>query len=114
VRIGIVGGLDRAGSILSQLASAAGHELLLHDGSMSSCGARALQYLAERADLVLVLTDVNSHGAVGYTRRILRNRGRSPLLLRRCGSARFMTLLAALERRERLHGVSEAEALVAS
>lgn len=102
MRIGIVGGLDRAGSVLSRMAAVAGHELLLHDGSMSSCGARALERLVERADLVLVLTDVNSHGAVRHARQILRERGRSPLLLRRCGSVRFAALLEAMRRRERL------------
>jgi hypothetical protein len=105
MQIGIVGGLDSAGPALSRLAAAAGHELLLHDGSMSSCGARALERLVDRADLVLVLTDVNSHGAVRHARKLLRERGRWPLLLRRCGSVRFASLLASLERREELaHG----------
>lgn len=98
MRIGIVGGLDRAGTVLSRLASAAGHELTLHDGAMSSCGARALERLVDRADVVVILTGVNSHAAVLRARRLLRVRGRAPLLLRGCGAARFGALLAELER----------------
>ncbi len=96
MRIGIVGGVGRAGAVLSRIAAAAGHELLLHDGAMSSCGSRALARLVDGADLVVVLTDVNSHGAVRHARQLLRERGRTPVLLRRCGSVRFAELLAAL------------------
>lgn len=110
MRIGIVGGLDRSGAALSRMAEARGHELLLHDGGMSSCGARALERLVERADLVVVLTDVNSHGAVRHARQLLRERGRAPLLLRRCGSVRFAALLAALAQRERLEVAELSEA----
>ncbi|HEX7621933.1 MAG TPA: DUF2325 domain-containing protein [Anaeromyxobacteraceae bacterium] len=99
MRIGIVGGLGRAEPLFAQLAAAAGHEALFHDGSMSASGVRGLLRVLERADLVLLLTDVNSHGAVRHARQILRVRGRSPVLMRRCGSARFAALLAALQAR---------------
>jgi hypothetical protein len=58
------------------------------------------------ADLVLLLTDVSSHGAVRHARQVLRERGRSPVLLRRCGSARFASLLAALDERARSAGAN--------
>lgn len=109
MRIGIVGGLDRAGPSLSRQAEAMGHELLLHDGSMSSCGARALERLVERAELVVILTDVNSHGAVRHARQLLRERGRAPIILRRCGPGRFAALLGALARRVRVHGAELAQ-----
>ena len=57
------------------------------------------------ADLVLLLTDVSSHGAVRHARQVLRERGRSPVL-RRCGSARFAALLAALDERARFAGAN--------
>ncbi len=49
--------------------------------------------MVERCDLVVIVTDVNSHGAVQLTRRLLRSLGREPVLLRRCGTGRFATLL---------------------
>jgi ethanolamine utilization protein EutP (predicted NTPase) len=104
MRIGIVGGLDRAESLFAQLATAAGHQALFHDGSMTASGVRALLRVLEHADLVLLLTDVNSHGAVRHARQVLREQGRAPVLMRRCGSARFAALLATLETRAQFVG----------
>lgn len=97
MRIGLIGGLERAERLYLHLATSAGHEVLFHDGETSKRGVRALEHLVARSDLVVIVTDVNSHGAAQLARRRLRERGRSPLLLRRCGLARFATLLAALE-----------------
>lgn len=97
MRIGIVGGLTRAGSHYCRLAASAGHELLFHDGWMGGRGVKSLEHLVERSDVVVVVTDVNSHGAVQLARSRLRAGGRSPVLLRRCGLARFGALLAELE-----------------
>jgi hypothetical protein len=101
MRIGIVGGLDRSEPLFARLAEAAGHGATFHDGSTSASGVRALEGLVEHSDLVVILTDVNSHGAARLARRMLRERGRTPVLLRRCGSARFGALLAALDRHGR-------------
>jgi hypothetical protein len=96
MRIGIVGGLDRSGSMFEQLAASAGHVALLHDGDVHGHGVRRLEQLVDHADLVVVVTDVNSHGALKVARQLLRERGRSPLLMRRCGVAAFAKLLDAL------------------
>lgn len=96
MRIGIVGGLGRSGAMLEQLAACAGHMALLHDGDVQGQGVRRLEQLVDHADLVVVVTDVNSHGALRLARQLLRERGRSPLLMRRCGVAAFAKLLDAL------------------
>ncbi|HTP24841.1 MAG TPA: DUF2325 domain-containing protein [Anaeromyxobacteraceae bacterium] len=118
MRIGIIGGLARAEPHYERLAVAAGHRVLLHGGILRGRGIKALERLADGCDLVVVITDVNSHGAVQHVRRRLRERGRSPLLLRRLGLTRFATLLAALEAadaRGALAGVPEfAQARVAA
>ena len=100
MRIGIVGGLDRVESLYGQLAEEAGHEAVFHDGHVGGRGTQALARLVDGCDVVVVVTDVNSHGAVQFARRRMRRRGRTPLLLRRFGPARFVTLLAALNVRE--------------
>ncbi len=97
MRIAIIGGLGRAEPYYTRLAEAAGHRALFHDGAIGGRGTQALEHLVERCDVVVLVTDVNSHGAVQLVRRRLRERGRSPLLLRRMGLARFATLLAALD-----------------
>jgi hypothetical protein len=99
MRLGIVGGLGRSPPLYGRVAEARGHEALFHDGSLTGRGRRCLERLVDTCDLVVIVTDVNSHGAVQLARRLLRERGRSPLLLRRCGLARFAALLATLDAR---------------
>jgi hypothetical protein len=101
MRIGIVGGLGRNEALFEQLAACAGHTAVIHDGDDGARGRRRLQQLVEHSDLVVIVTDINSHGAVRHARQLLRERGRSPLLMRRCGVANFTTLLDALTRQDR-------------
>ena len=97
MRIGIVGGLDRSASDLKAVANAAGHDLCTHNGVLS--GKRAvssLRTLVARSDLVLVLTDVDSHNAVHMTRRFARTLGTSLRILRRLGSANLVAYLRSM------------------
>ena len=96
MRIGIVGGLDRAETRFQCLAESAGHEMLFHTGRVTGRGALALSRLVEKSDVVVIVTDENSHGAVQLTRKLLRLQGREPLLLRKCGIGRFASLLEEL------------------
>jgi hypothetical protein len=113
MRVGIVGGLARSEPHYSRLARAAGHEAVFHEGHVNGRQMRMLEQLLDRCDLVIIVTDVNSHGAVQLARRRLKERGRTPLLLRRCSPARFAQLLAALEVREERDQRSFAERAVA-
>jgi hypothetical protein len=99
MRIGIIGGLDRSESNYVRLAESLGHELLVHNGQLGGRGARALEGLLERSDVVVVVTAVNSHGALKLARSRLRERGLAPLLLNKLGFTRFNELLAALSKR---------------
>lgn len=96
--VGIVGGLDRVEPRYERLAQAAGHEAVFHDGHVGGRGRAALAQLVDRCDLVVIVTDVNSHGAVQFARHRLRGLGREPLLLRRCGPGRFSAILDALSK----------------
>jgi hypothetical protein len=97
VRIGVVGGLDRNARELAGLALASGHELEVHTGVLrgpaSSSGLRAL---VARADLVVILTDVNSHNAVQIARRQARLRNRRLRIMRRLGVSQLALLLREL------------------
>lgn len=94
MKVGIVGGVDRAEALYVRLARKAGHEIEFHDGSLRGRGSSALEGLVDRCDLVVVVTEVNSHGAVLLTRRLMREAGRSPILLRRFGVSRLMRVMA--------------------
>lgn len=75
--IGIVGGLGRSEPHFGRLAAGAGHEVMFHDGGIRGRGARALEHVVDRCELVVIVTDVNSHAAVQLARRRLRGQRRS-------------------------------------
>ncbi len=98
MHIGIVGGLDRTLRHYEQVAEAKGHQLTVHYGHMQGRGRDTLETLVSRSDIVLVVTDVNSHGAVIHARKVARSSGRRCVVVRRLGLRRFDTLLSQLER----------------
>jgi len=96
VNIGLVGGLDRTQRGLEAIAKARGHHLETHNGNLVGAAATGrLRPLVQRADRVLVVTDVNSHNAVRLTRRLAAQAQRPISLLRRLGRAQFTALLAS-------------------
>jgi hypothetical protein len=93
MRIGIVGGAERIEARLRTLASAGGHELEFHPGHMNGTGAGKLRAIVDRCDLLVVITDVNSHAAVLQARDLARRSGRPLRLIRRLGTAQLRLLL---------------------
>jgi hypothetical protein len=97
MRIGIVGGLDRSQRTLQALAHSHGHVLELHTGVMAGpSAANSLRALVQRADLIIVLTDVNSHNAVKTARAEARRWHRPLRILRRMGPSQFSAWLGVL------------------
>jgi uncharacterized protein DUF2325 len=97
MRIGWIGGVERNEHDLVRMARTAGHHLTFHSGHMAGRGSQDLKNLVDRSDLVIILTDVNSHGAVIAARRMVREHGRASMVVRRLGAARFQALLDALD-----------------
>jgi len=94
MRIGIVGGLDRNARELEALAHSAGHRLELHTGVVGgSASAAGLRAMVARSELVVILTDVNSHGGVDIARRQARLRNRPFKLMRRLSISQFAAFL---------------------
>jgi hypothetical protein len=97
MRIGIIGGVDRSGNLLQEVAEARGHQLELHTGVMSSgVAASSLRALIARSELVVVVTDINSHNAVRSARREAKLQNRPLRIVRRMGSSQFAALLRGL------------------
>ena len=97
MRIGIVGGLDRNARELEAMASAVGHQLEVHTGVLAGhASASGLRALVARADLILILTDINSHNAVRMARRHARLQNRPCRIMRRLGITQFAALLQGL------------------
>jgi hypothetical protein len=95
--IAVVGGLDRNAPLFSRIAADAGHTFELHTGRTNGRGVETLAAMIDRADLVVIITDVNSHTGVQLARRMSVERGRPHLILRRCGASRFQELVGSLD-----------------
>jgi hypothetical protein len=93
VRIGIVGGVERAESRLKTVAGAEGHDLEFHAGHTSGTSSHRLKAMMDRCDLVVIVTEVNSHAAVLQARALARQSGRPIRLLRKLGTSQLRALL---------------------
>lgn len=93
MRIGIVGGAECVENEYRRTVKDTGHELEFHSGHMTSSGARSLSMLISRCDLIVIVTDVNSHAAVSKARKLARASGRSPIFARRFGVRSLQALL---------------------
>jgi len=94
----VTGGRYRNRLQLVALAVAYGHELVVHEGKVHGGGADELRRWIERADLCVVVTDVNSHGAMHIAKQAARRAARPVLILRRLGISRLRMLLESLDR----------------
>jgi hypothetical protein len=94
MRIGMIGGLDRSVTALQALAETWGHEVRFHTGVMAGpASAAALRALVARSELVIIVTEINSHNAVRATRREARLRRRPLKIVRKMGATQFAALL---------------------
>jgi hypothetical protein len=96
MKIALVGGLIRREAELKSLADGAGHQLEWHSGDVGGRGADGLRAVIQRADLVVILTEINCHGSMYLAKKLSRQLGREAIVLRKCGPAKFQTLLAEL------------------
>jgi hypothetical protein len=96
MKIGIIGGHDRAARELEAVAHAEGHDLETHTGVINGrASASTLRALVARADLVFVLTDINSHNAVKIAREAARLHHRPLRIVRRLGPSHLAAFLGA-------------------
>jgi hypothetical protein len=94
VHIGLIGGMIRQERQFAALAAAAGHVLEFHSGEAGGRHAEELRTVIGRSDVVIIVTDQNSHLGVRLARQTARRLGRESILLARCGLGRFRTVLA--------------------
>lgn len=95
MNITLIGGVERNERALAKIAEEFGHALDFHGGHMNGRGPEVMERQIERAGLVVVTTDVNSHTAVKVARDACKRMGRELLLMRSCNPTRFRELLAA-------------------
>jgi predicted homoserine dehydrogenase-like protein len=93
LRIGMIGGVERSEGLFQQAATSAGYELEVHSGHTAGRGAQTLAALVNRVDMVVIVTDVNSHNAVVAARKLAVSRGVRLLLVRRCSPKGLISLI---------------------
>jgi hypothetical protein len=94
MRVGIIGGVERNEAQYHRVAASAGHEVEFHPGHIQGRGQETLMALVERCDVVVIVTEVNSHGAVKGAREVARRAGRTPIFTRRFGTSRLSAIFA--------------------
>jgi hypothetical protein len=85
MRIAIIGGHERGERNLTRVAESLGHDLEFHPGHVAGRGSGEIRSLVGRADVVVVVTDINSHGAVKVARTEGQRLGRHVILTKRIG-----------------------------
>jgi hypothetical protein len=83
MRIGWVGGLDRSRPLLFEVALGAGHTLEMHYGHVGGRGSRELEGIVARCDVLVIVTELNSHGGVMHAKRLAQRMGRPALIVRK-------------------------------
>jgi len=95
-RVAIVGGVDRIAPVLERVAADLDFDLELHDGHTSGRGAPGLAAMIGRADVVVIVTDVNSHNAVIAARKLAGSLGRRTVIVRKLGPSKLASILGDL------------------
>jgi len=93
MRIGVIGGTERSLTRYEELAAAHGSQVEFHDGKMAGRGTAALDTMVQRCDLIVIITQINSHAAVRRAQKYCRRHRRQVLIVRRFGLHAFSLIV---------------------
>ncbi len=96
LRVAFVGGVQCVDRQLVALGDELGVEVEVHQGRMNSQSKQRLVALIARANVMVLVTGVNSHGAVSIATREAERSGTEVRILKFCGSSRARSLLSEL------------------
>lgn len=99
MRIAVIGGRYKNEAQLARIARGRGYELEFEEGHTNGPGMDGIRKAVARSSLVVIITDVNSHGAVHAAKKAARQLDRPTLIIQNFGAARLSRLIDALERR---------------
>jgi uncharacterized protein DUF2325 len=105
MRIAVIGGRYKNEEQLSRIAKASGYDLEYWEGHVNGRGVEGIRSAVARAGLVVIVTDVNSHGAVFVAKKAARQAEKPILIVQKFGAVRLKVLLDALDRRRSLDEV---------
>ena len=96
MRIAVVGGLERHEAEIERRADALGHSVEFHRGRVGGRHGDELESMVQRCDLTIIVTQVNSHGAMYLAKKAASRHARPALIARQCGPSSFSAILASL------------------
>jgi hypothetical protein len=96
VRIAVIGGLERHEAEIARRAEAVGHAVEFHRGRVGGRHADELEAVVQRCELAIIVTEVNSHGAMYIAKKAATRSGRPALITRTCGPSRFSAILDSM------------------
>jgi hypothetical protein len=106
MRIAVIGGREKNEAELTRIAEAAGYDVEFHDGHVAGRGSDTIRSAVSRADLTVIVTDINSHGAVFVAKKAARQFQRPTFVTRKFSSARLRGLIEALDRKHAVESPS--------
>ena len=104
MRIAVIGGREKSDEPLLRIAARYGTEVEFHPGDLHG-GTADLKAAVARSTFVVIVTEINSHGAVIAAKRAARHFGRPTLVIRKLTVARLRGLLDALAKHQALPGL---------
>jgi hypothetical protein len=75
MHICLVGGIKRSTEQLVRAAEEAGHSMEAHFGDVGGRGGEKLARSVERADLVVIAIEINSHGGARQAKELAQKKG---------------------------------------
>ena len=97
MRIAVIGGLERHESEIERRAGALGHSVEFHRGRVGGRHASELEAAVQRCELAIIVTEVNSHGAMYIAKKAAARCGRPALIARTCGPSSFSSILDSID-----------------
>jgi hypothetical protein len=94
MRIAVIGGLERYEAEISRRAQRFGHAVEFHREWVGGRHASELDSIVQRCDLLIIVTQVNSHGAMYMTKKAAARYARPAQLVRTCSPSSFEAILA--------------------
>lgn len=94
IRVAVIGGLTRATDLWSEAGRAMGVHLEHHDGRSQGRRADDIASMIRRADVVVIITDPNSHNGVTIARKTALAAGKPHRLVKHLRPAGLAAVLS--------------------
>jgi hypothetical protein len=94
MHVAVVGGVQSHETEIARRAEGLGHTVEFHRGRVGGRNAEGLAAMVARAELVIIVTRVNSHGAMYIAKKAAAQQSKRALIVRNCTPSSFPVLLA--------------------